>query len=194
MDFNRFKNKLDGVAFENKTFRIVTLVMAFTILVMAFILVAKVEDQKVVVMPPFVTLQEFWVTGENVSNSYLEMVADGVAYNVLNISPERKPNTEFLYAFTPSEFQNAVRGAIESQIKFIQNNGISQVFYTSGYDLKTKGLLRVTGVLKQYVGDKKMESSIHHLEISYYVKGGRFWIKGIDLKRDGSKLLNEEEK
>lgn len=194
MDFNRFKNKLDGVAFENKTFRIVTLVMAFTILVMAFTLVTKVEDQKIVVMPPFITLKEFWVTGENVSDSYLEMVADGVAYNVLNISPERKPNTEFLYALTPSEFQNAVRGAIESQIKFIQNNGISQVFYTSGYDLKTKGLLRVTGVLKQYVGDKKMESSIHHLEISYYVKGGRFWIKGIDLKRDGSKLLNEEEK
>lgn len=194
MDFNRFKNKLDGVAFENKTFRIVTLVMAFTILVMGYTLVTKVEDQKIVVMPPFVTLQEFWVTGENVSDSYLEMVADGVAYNVLNISPERKPNTEFLYALTPSEFQNAVRGAIESQIKFIQNNGISQVFYTSGYDLKTKGLLIVTGVLKQYVGDKKMESSIHHLEISYYVKGGRFWIKGIDLKRDGSKLLNEEEK
>lgn len=194
MDFNRFKNKLDGVAFENKTFRIVTLVMAFTILVMAFILVAKVEDQKVVVMPPFVTLKEFWITGENVSDSYLEMVADGVAFNVLNISPERKPNTEFLYALTPPQFQNDVRGAIESQIKFIQNNGISQVFYTSGYDLKTKGLLRVTGLLKQYVGDKKMESSIHHLEISYYVKGGRFWIKGIDLKRDGSKLLNEEEK
>lgn len=194
MDFNRFKNKLDGVAFENKTFRIVTLVMAFTILVMGYTLVTKVEDQKIVVMPPFITLKEFWVTGENVSDSYLEMVADGVAYNVLNISPERKPNTEFLYALTPSEFQNAVRGAIESQIKFIQNNGISQVFYTSGYDLKTKGLLRVTGVLKQYVGDKKMESSIHHLEISYYVKGGRFWIKGIDLKRDGSKLLNEEEK
>lgn len=194
MDFNRFKNKLDGVAFENKTFRIVTLFLAFTILVMGYFLVTKIEDQRVVVMPPFVTLKEFWVSGENVSDSYLEMVADGVAYNVLNISPERKPNTEFLYSLTPQEHYGEVRGAIENQIKFIQNNAISQVFYTTGYDLRKKGLIRITGVLKQFVGDKKMESAIHHLEISYYVKGGRFWLKGIELKKDGVKTMGEEEK
>lgn len=194
MDFNQFMNTFDTVAFENKAFRMVTLVMAFTILVLVYFLVAKVDNQRVVVMPPFITLKEFWVSGENISDSYLEMVADGIAYNVLNIAPERKPNTEFLYSLTPSEHQNAVRGAIENQIKFIQNNSISQVFYTHAYDVKTKGLIKVTGVLKQYVGDKKMESSLHHLNITYFVKGGRFWLKGIDLKKDGVQIAAEEER
>ncbi|MBP9566240.1 MAG: conjugal transfer protein TraE [Sulfurospirillum sp.] len=192
MDFTKFINKLDKVAFENKAFRMVSLLMALTILLMGYFLVLRVENQKIIVMPPFVTLKEFWVSGENVSDSYLEMVADGIAYNVLNIAPERKPNTEFLYALTPAEHYNAVKGAIENQIKFIQNNGISQVFYTNGYDVKTKGHMRVSGVLKQYVGDKKMESSVHHLEITYAISGGRFWLKGIDLKKDGTKLTQEE--
>ena len=50
----------------------------------------------------------------------------------------------------------------------------------------------MSGVLKQYVGDKKMESSVHHLEITYAISGGRFWLKGIDLKKDGTKLTQEE--
>ena len=57
MDFTKFINKLDKVAFENKAFRMVSLLMALTILLMGYFLVLRVENQKIIVMPPFVTLK-----------------------------------------------------------------------------------------------------------------------------------------
>jgi len=193
MDLTRFLNKNDKAIFENKIFKTIAISLALSNILLAYFLVSKVEEQRVVVMPPFLTLKEFWVSGNNVSDTYLEMVADGVAYNVLNLSPERKPNTEFLFSLTPPEFYNQVKGAIEEQIKFIQNNGVNQVFYTTGYNLSEKGHIRVTGILKQYIGEKKMDSSVKNLEIYYFVKGGRFWIKGIDLKNDGQRVTNNED-
>lgn len=195
MWLDKFKNKIDRVVFENYTFRFSSICSSVAIVVLVYMLAFKIESQKTVVVPPFVTFKEFWVSGNNVSESYLEMVADGIVFNVLSIAPERKPNTEFLLAMTPPEYFNQVRSAIDTQIRFIQNNAISQVFYTNGYNTKEKGLLKVTGILKQYVGDKKIESAMYTLEIGYVVKADRFWIKSIQLRKEGEKASNtiEEE-
>ena len=193
MDIFNFKNKKDKILAEHQSLKVVSLGLLAVNMCLAYMLVSRIDVQKVVVMPPFVTLQEFWTAGDQVSDSYLEMVADGITFNALNVSPERKPNTEFLYSMTPPEYYGQVKGAIDAQIKFLQNNAINQVFYTTGYETKQKGTLKVKGLLKRYVGDKRMESSMHTLEIGYFIKGGRFWLKSIELKMDGEKPNQNEE-
>jgi len=193
MKLGFFKNQKDKIIKDNQTYKVIVLSLSLVVMFLTYVITFRIEDQKIVVMPPFVTLKEFWVSGDNVSDTYLEMVADGVAYNVLNIAPERKPNTEFLYAMVPAEHYKEVRSAIDNQIKFIQNNAVSQVFYTTEYNLKEKGIIKVSGLLKQYIGDKKMESSIHTLEIGYFIKGGKFFIRGIQLTKDGTKNIKDED-
>lgn len=186
MDLKKFINRNDKFIFENKIFRITTIVLALTIVLQGYIIFKKIDNQKVVILPPTQTLKEFWVQGDMVSSSYLEMMADVVAYNILNIATEKKFNIDFLLAMVPVEHLNSVKASINSQMKYVQDNGISQVFYATKYETGRKGLLKVTGLLKQYIGSKEIQSHLHHMTISYEIKFGRFWITGINLEKERS--------
>lgn len=193
MFLNIYSEIKDRFVLENKTFRFSTSVLSVAVLILAFVVFFKIDNQKTVIIPPTQSLKEFWIEGNKVSTSYLEMVGDVIAYNILNITAERKPNTEFIIAMTPSEHIQRVKGAVDSQIKYIQNNAITQVFYATKYDTNQKGIIKITGILKQFIGDKKMDSSLHTLIIQYDIEYGRFWIKGLDLKKEGIKINNDEE-
>jgi conjugal transfer pilus assembly protein TraE len=187
-----FVNRNDKFIFENKIFRVTTIALSIVIVLQGYIIFQKIDNQKIVVVPPTQTLKEFWVQGDMVSSSYLEMMADVIAYNVLNITSEKKFNIDFLLAMVPTEHLRNVRAAISSQMKYVQDNGITQVFYATKYDTTQKGLLKVTGILKQYIGNKEIQSAMHNMSIQYEIKFGRFWIIGINLEREGARNATKE--
>ncbi|EIB9689352.1 conjugal transfer protein TraE, partial [Campylobacter jejuni] len=67
MLFDKYKNQMDKYIFENITFRIVTLILSFVILVLIWVILARTDSQKVVFMPPKIVNQEFWIAGNQVS-------------------------------------------------------------------------------------------------------------------------------
>jgi conjugal transfer pilus assembly protein TraE len=193
VDLKKFINRHDKFIFENKVFRVTVLTLCATVVILTYIIFKKIESQKVVVIPPTQTLKEFWVQGDIVSSSYLEMMADVIAYNILNISAEKKFNIEFLLAMVPVEHLNKVKTAINKQMKYVQDNGISQVFYATKYETGHKGYIKVTGLLKQYIGAKEIQSQLHHMIVSYEIKFGRFWITGIKLEKERSSSATNED-
>ena len=81
-----YKNKLDRYIFENITFRIITIALLMIIIYLVWILSTRINEQKIVFMPPKVITQEMWVKGNEVSKSYLQDMGQFIASNLLNIT------------------------------------------------------------------------------------------------------------
>lgn len=193
MEIKEYKNKLDKLIYDNKIFSFLIIVLSIVVLLEGYVVFYKIDSQKVVILPPSDSLKEFWIAGNNVSTSYLEMMSDVISYNLLNVTSEKKINIDFILAMTPSEYFNQVKSAITSQMKYVQDNGITQVFYITKYDTHQRGFIKVTGILKQFVGERKVESTLHSLIIQYVIEFGKFQIKGIELKKEGINVKTEEE-
>lgn len=192
MELKTYQDKLDKVNFENKTFKIVTIVLALTVLLETILVSYKISNEKVIILPPTEQLKEFWVKGNTVSSSYLEMMSDIIIYNMINITAGKKPNISFLLAMVPNEYFNQIKASLDKQFKYVQNNGITQTFYTTEYDVKNKGLILVHGILKQVIGDRVVNSSLYTIKINYDLKYGRFWIIGLGLQQEGSNNNDDE--
>lgn len=192
MELKTYQDKLDKVNFENKTFKIVTIVLALTVLLETILVSYKISNEKIIILPPTEQLKEFWVKGNSVSSSYLEMMSDIIIYNMINITAGKKPNISFLLAMVPNEYFNQIKASLDKQFKYVQNNGITQTFYTTEYDVKNKGLILVHGILKQVIGDRVVNSSLYTIKINYDLKYGRFWIIGLGLQQEGSNNNDDE--
>lgn len=181
-----FVKHQDAFLFENRLFKNVVLILALTILALTYIIFAKIEDQKVVILPPVQEVREFWVQGNMVSTSYLEMMGEMIATNFLNVTLERPINIDLIMTLVPAEHFHQVRSSILAQGKYLQDNSITQVFYPIKHEV-FKGTLKVRGILKQFIGEKNIESSLHTLTIAYKIDQGRFWLVGVTLSKEGER-------
>ena len=180
-----YKNKLDRYIFENITFRIITIALLMIIIYLVWILSTRINEQKIVFMPPKVITQEMWVKGNEVSKSYLQDMGQFIASNLLNITKDNaKNNVDNIMHLIEPQFYNKVRAELIAQTEYIINNSISRTFFVSSVNADTKGLIKVMGVIKDIIGDKVVNSENYIVEIGYKMEQGRFWINSIDSKND----------
>ena len=180
-----YKNKLDRYIFENITFRIITIALLMIIIYLVWILSARINEQKIVFMPPKVITQEMWVKGNEVSKSYLQDMGQVIASNLLNITKDNaKNNVDNIMHLIEPQFYNKVRAELIAQTEYIINNSISRTFFVSSVNADTKGLIKVMGVIKDIIGDKVVNSENYIVEIGYKMEQGRFWINSIDSKNE----------
>lgn len=180
-----YKNKLDRYIFENITFRIITIALLMIIIYLVWILSTRINEQKIVFMPPKVITQEMWVKGNEVSKSYLQDMGQFIALNLLNITKDNaKNNVDNIMHLIEPQFYNKVRAELIAQTEYIINNSISRTFFVSSVNADTKGLIKVMGVIKDIIGDKVVNSENYIVEIGYKMEQGRFWINSIDSKNE----------
>lgn len=175
------KNKLDRFEMENVTSRIIIAALTLIVVWQQFILSSRVTGQRTVFMPPKVMSQEFWVAGDQVSSSYLEMMTQFIIFNLFNVTPENaKSNGDNLLALVEPDFHNAVDSVVKTQLSYLIENQISRSFYIGKIDSKKPGVLIVEGMMKEQVSDKTVSKETVVVTISYGINQGRFWLRGID--------------
>ena len=182
MIWKKFKFKLDRYIYENWTFRIVTLVLAGVIVYQGILLSEKVNNQKIVILPPKVD-KEFWVAGNVVSKAYLEQMGQFVAFYLFNVDRNTaKTSIENILTYVEPKFYGEVRKMLHEQAEYIADNNIARVFYPSTIDVSQKGIIKVIGILKDLIGNKVVNSRQVELTIGYKIKQGRFWIVSLKVK------------
>ncbi|MDD3476969.1 MAG: TraE/TraK family type IV conjugative transfer system protein [Sulfurimonas sp.] len=185
MLFDKFKFKMDKYIYENWTFRIVTIVLLGVIIFQSYLISSRMDNQKVVFMPPKVVNQEFWVTGNEVSKSYLNEMAQFTVFNLMNVTKETaKHNIDNLLVLVSPDYYYEVKANLIEQMNYITDNAISRVFFPSVVNVDQKGLIKVTGVMKDIISDKIMKSEQAVVRIEYQIKQGRFWIYDIKITKD----------
>jgi len=176
---------MDKYIYENWTFRIVTLVLLSVILFQSYLISSRMDNQKVVFIPPKVINQEFWVTGNEVSKSYLNEMAQFIVFNLMNVTKETaKNNIDNLLVLVSPNYYYEVKSNLIEQMNYITDNAISRVFFPSLINVDQKGLIKVTGVIKDIISDKVMKSEQVVVRIEYQIKQGRFWIYDIKITKD----------
>ncbi|HED6006856.1 TPA: conjugal transfer protein TraE [Campylobacter coli] len=185
MLFDKYKNQMDKYIFENITFRIVTLVLSFVILVLIWVILARTDSQKVVFMPPKIVNQEFWIAGNQVSKGYLHEMGQFISFNLLNITKENaRNNIDNLLTLVDPKFYQEVKTKLLEQMNYIIDNAISRTFFVSAIDADTKGQIKVFGVVKDIISDKVVRSSQSVLKINYIIEQGRFILNDLSIEEE----------
>lgn len=185
MLFDKYKNQMDKYIFENITFRIVTLILSFVILVLIWVILARTDSQKVVFMPPKIVNQEFWIAGNQVSKGYLHEMGQFISFNLLNITKENaRNNIDNLLTLVDPKFYQEVKTKLLEQMNYIIDNAISRTFFVSAIDADTKGQIKVFGVVKDIISDKVVRSSQSVLKINYIIEQGRFILNNLSIEEE----------
>ncbi|EAK8288144.1 conjugal transfer protein TraE [Campylobacter jejuni] len=185
MLFDKYKNQMDKYIFENITFRIVTLILSFVILVLIWVILARTDSQKVVFMPPKIVNQEFWIAGNQVSKGYLHEMGQFISFNLLNITKENaRNNIDNLLTLVDPKFYQEVKTKLLEQMNYIIDNAISRTFFVSAIDADTKGQIKVFGVIKDIISDKVVRSSQSVLKINYIIEQGRFILNDLSIEEE----------
>ncbi|EJC1873809.1 conjugal transfer protein TraE [Campylobacter jejuni] len=185
MLFDKYKNQMDKYIFENITFRIVTLILSFVILVLIWVILARTDSQKVVFMPPKIVNQEFWIAGNQVSKGYLYEMGQFISFNLLNITKENaRNNIDNLLTLVDPKFYQEVKTKLLEQMNYIIDNAISRTFFVSAIDADTKGQIKVFGVVKDIISDKVVRSSQSVLKINYIIEQGRFILNDLSIEEE----------
>lgn len=184
MLFDKFKFKMDKYIYENWTFRIVTLVLLGIIIFQSYLISGRMNNQKVVFMPPKIINQEFWVTGDQVSKSYLNEMSQFIVFNLMNVTKETaKNNIDNLLTLVSANYYYEVKSNLIEQMNYITDNAISRVFFPSTVNVDQKGLINVVGVMRDIISDKIIKSEQVVVRIEYQIKQGRFWIYDIKVTK-----------
>ncbi len=183
MDFKVFKGQIDKLAIKNRALTIALISLSIVTILLTWTLVSKIENQKIIIIPPATNLKEFWIQGNTVSSSYLEMMADTIAYSVLNATEHHNINLDFILSMVPTNYMEKIRTSLIDQKNYIIDNGITQVFFINDYDTNQKGRIKVVGILKRYIREKQASSEVYTFYINYKIARQRFWITGINLEK-----------
>ncbi|EHH2108779.1 conjugal transfer protein TraE [Campylobacter coli] len=185
MLFDKYKNQMDRYIFENITFRIVTLILSFIILILVWVIITRTDSQKVVFMPPKVINQEFWIAGNQVSKGYLHEMGQFISFNLLNITKENaRNNIDNLLTIVDPKFYQEVKIKLLEQMNYITDNAISRTFFVSAINADVKGQIKVFGVVKDIISDKVVRSSQSILKISYTIEQGRFFLNDLTIEEE----------
>lgn len=183
MNFKKFTNKTDDIIATNNSQRFAIAVLSAVILAEGVLIWKLTNSQRTVFMPPANITKEFWIEGNAVSKTYLDMVLGHVSENMMNITPSnaRKSMNTVLPLVKP-QFYEEYKKQIAQQVEYIERNDISQTFYQQNIDYSKNGIGDVQGILVSVIGDKVISRKQVHMNIRYEVSDGKFTILNIALK------------
>ena len=175
-----FQNKRDFLKIEVLSSRVTIGFLIGLIVWQQIVMLNRIESKTVVFTPPAVMSQEFWVSGNKVSKSYLEGMAQFIMFNAFNVTPTNaSQNSKNILAIVLPEFYSEVEAQVDKQILYLVDNQISRVFYFSETNPHQPGIIKVNGVLKESIGNQIAGTYNIDVEINYSIVQGRFWLTGI---------------
>jgi conjugal transfer pilus assembly protein TraE len=177
----RFFTEWEKLKVEKKLLTAVIAILAVAIIVLAATLKSAYYNQKVIVLPPVVT-DEFTLTGNSYSRSYLEQIAFYLSDRLLTISPTTV-NSSFdtILKFAPESISRPLKESLDRQAETIIKERIYQVFYPTIFDA-TPNTLSVSGNLKRFAGNVYQSETETTVIFQYYVNYGRIYITSFEAK------------
>lgn len=194
MDKKIFQAKTDTTLAQNNTLRFALAAVCMLALGEGIIIGWLASTQRTVFMPPTNITKEFWIEGNAVSKTYLDMVIGHIAETMLNLTPENaeKSMSSVLPLVKPN-FYEEYKKQISRQAAYLAENSITQTFYLQNIDYSHNNVADVQGVLSSVVGDKVISSKQIHFKVTYHVSGGKFEVLNISLK-DNQQQMDEDMK
>jgi conjugal transfer pilus assembly protein TraE len=181
MTFNKFKSEQYKVFIQNQKLTIALVAMIIVNLILGVYILTFATNSRTVFLPSFNATQEFWVSGREVSSTYLEQIGRYIADVLWNVHPDNIKNVKpAVLPLVPSDRRNEVERAITQQLSYISDNAIVRLFQPVSIDYQSeRNAIYVRGLLKEMTGDIVALNKTTTLRIQYKIENGRFWLLGI---------------
>lgn len=136
---------------------------------------------RTIVLPAQVQ-RAFWVSGDAVSDSYLEQMAQFLASLLLNVSPSTFAlNSEQFLAQVSAQHFSAVKTQLVAQQLEIERLGMSSTFYAKRFEINQKALTAdVQGELKMVLGNSPLPMQSKSYRLQFIREQGRLWLRSFE--------------
>jgi conjugal transfer pilus assembly protein TraE len=178
--FEKFKSEQYKIFLQNQKLTIALVAMVIANLILGVYILAFATNSRTVFLPSFNATQEFWVSGREVSASYLEQIARYISDVLWNVHLDNIKNVKpAILPLVPSDRRNEVDRAITQQLSYISDNAITRMFQPITIDYGERNVIYIRGLLKEMTGDIVALSKTTTLRIQYKIDNGRFWLLGV---------------
>lgn len=136
------------------------------------------KKEKIILIPPQLE-NPFWVSGETVSEEYLEDMGHFMAMLLLDISPGSFPfKHKVLLRHTTPEGYGALKSQLLKDGEYYTSLQLSTHFKPSKILTKPETLeAEVTGSLTSFVGDKRVRETTETLTFKFTMREGAFLLE-----------------
>lgn len=144
--------------------------------------------QKVIVTPPHVT-ESFWVSGEKVSNSYLEQMSGYVAWLMLDVTPGTiNWKKDALLSFVEPAEHGKLKIRQEVEAERLKKLNASTYFLLQQLEPdEEKQQVFLTGRLRTYINGQETSVALKRYVAQFAYRGGRTHLKTFEEERNEPK-------
>lgn len=141
--------------------------------------------ERVIIVPAYLK-QSFWAEGEVVSKEYLEEMTMFFANLVLNVTPESiEYQSKIVLKYVSPEFHNILYQRLLGEGERLKKESLSTSFRPQEIKAdNTKGEAIISGILTQYVGDKKAGQVKESYKATYGYSNGILMLTGFEVLDD----------
>lgn len=139
-------------------------------------------QERVIIVPAYIK-KSFWVEGESISKEYLEEMTMFFANLVLNVTPESIDyQSDVVLKYVSPEFHNIFYQRLLEEGQRLKKESLSTSFRPQEIIAdNTKGEVIITGILTQYVGDKKAGQVKESYKATYVYSNGILMLNGFEV-------------
>jgi len=179
MNIEKFKSKFNNLVAKELANRIMMMIFAVIIGIEGLVIKDLMLSQRTIILPCGNIAKEFWITGNKVSQTYLETQGRYISSLLHTVNPRNAKKQFFsILPLIESNQYGKTKNEFIKQIKYLVDNDISTVFYASEFDYKENEII-ITGVKNNSIGNKIVTSKNIKFTIGFNIKNGRFYIKSL---------------
>ena len=152
-------------------------VLLLIILVEGMVLQKTLGMEKTVIVPPQIE-KSFWVSGTEVSKSYLEQMAYWYAGLALNVTPStgEYQKQQFLHYATPAD-TGRLAAEMAVRLDFLNKNNTATLFTAQTLNTDEKLMkVAIVGQLDTFVGDKRASARRTAFVVGFKYLNGRLYV------------------
>lgn len=156
---NKFINTGSNKAREITFLRMVVAAMLLIIAILGVVIFRTLGLEKTIITPPTIE-KSFWVSGNDVSKSYLEQMAFWYAGLVLSATPATgEYQKEMFLKYAAPAQAGKLAAETEARLDFLKKNNASTMFTAQGLNTDEKlKKVAIIGSLDTFVGDKRIST------------------------------------
>jgi type IV conjugative transfer system protein TraE len=195
MELEKHKSEYSQARAETAFLRKVTLVAVGTTALLALSILMDDKQVQTIVTPPEITT-EFSVKGDSVSEQWMMMMADRLAYLNLSVTPENvNRNNALFLSYVHPRYYGELKKEFDLQAERVRREQISTFFYPVEFRFKLKAKrVAITGDLHTMIAGRYVDSSRNTYEMAFETVEATNQLNDTDQKgnfRVGSQAVTE---
>jgi conjugal transfer pilus assembly protein TraE len=190
MQFSFYQKKFNDLVVERKFL----LGLALSLLLIVFLQMGLLffKRERIILMPPGFK-DSVWVEGDRFSQKYLEEIALFFAHLLLDVSESNVLfQGEMLLRYVAPESYGSFKAQLLSDEKRLKKQQLSLQFYPKSLEFPKPLVVEIKGVLKRYVGSKKISEAEETYRMQLGVRFGRLFLKAFEVIQPKQELNQEQ--